>query len=54
MFLLNKGVSNIIWFLIAFVIFLVLIGLAFLILKKGQSFGIEAIENVFNRFIKMS
>lgn len=51
---MKRGVSNIVWFMIAFVIFLILIGIAFLILKIGEDFGLKAIKNVFNRFIEMS
>jgi len=44
----KKGVSQIIWFLIAFIIILVLLGIAFLIIDKGKTFGLDSLEKVFD------
>ncbi|MCD6478011.1 MAG: hypothetical protein J7K87_03335 [Candidatus Aenigmarchaeota archaeon] len=47
----KKGISQIIWFLIAFILILVILGIVVLILNQGKKFGLDALEKIFNQVI---
>ena len=45
----RKGASQILWFVLAFIIILILIVIALMILSQGQEHALGGIEDIFGR-----
>ena len=44
--MLKKGVSHVMWFILAFILVLVLIAVGVLILKQGEDYAMKGIDDL--------
>ena len=49
---MSKGVSNVIWFLLAFIVIVILFGIGILILSSGKDFAVGNLDKLVGEINK--